>query len=144
MERWITCFSRAAMMGLAWAAAWLLPSMIGGSIRDGELEPQHIGGALAGFPSGFLFAFFAGIASGRRRLGDLSLARAAAYGAASGALIGMLPFVIGDQHAPGDRPLWVLPVAVTVGMSALSAVSASVSLPIARWFNKQNTHEHLA
>jgi hypothetical protein len=50
----------------------------------------------------------------------------------------MLPFVIGDQHAPGDRPLWVLPVVMTGSMAALCAVSAVVSLPIARWFRRQN------
>lgn len=125
---------RAGLMGLIWAAAWLLPSMIGGSIRHGELEPQHIGGALAGFPGGFLFAFFAGIASGRRSLGGLSLTRAAACGAASGALVGMLPFLIGSQHAPGDRPLWVLPVVMTVGMSGVCAASALVS----RWVGSRN------
>lgn len=138
METWVTRFSRAALMGLAWAAAWLLPSMIGGTIRAGEVEPEHIGGALAGFPSGFLFAVFAGIASGRRRLGDLSLARSAVCGALSGAIIGMLPTLIGSQHAPGDRPLWVLPVVMTGSMAALCAVSAVVSLPVARWFRRQN------
>jgi hypothetical protein len=93
---------------------------------------------LAGFPCGFLFAFFAGIASGHRRLGDLSLARAAACGALSGGIIGMLPFVIGSQHAPGDRPLWVLPVVMTASMAALCAVSGAVSPPIARWLSRQN------
>jgi hypothetical protein len=137
MQTLATQLGRAALMGLAWAAAWFLPSMIGGSIRAGEVEPQHIGGALAGFPSGFLFAFFAGIASGRRRLGDLSLARAAACGAISGAVIGVLPFVIGDQHG-ADRPMWILPVVLTGSMAALCAVSAVVSLPIARWLNRQN------
>ena len=138
MGTWVTPFSRAALMGVGWAAAWLLPSMIGGLVRHGEVEPQHIGGALAGLPSGFLFAFFAGIASGRRRLSDLSIARAAACGAVSGAIIGMLPWLIGSQHAPGDRPLWVLPVIMTGSMAALCAVSAVVSLPIARWFHRQN------
>jgi hypothetical protein len=133
-----TQFGRATLMGLAWATAWLLPSVIGGSIRHGEVEPQHIGGALAGLPSGFLFALFAGIASGRRRLGDLSLARAAACGALSGAIIGLLPFMIGSQHAPGGRPLWVLPVVMAGSMAALCAVTAGVSLPIARWFRSQN------
>ena len=134
----MTRFSRAALIGLAWAVAWLLPSMIGGTIRAGEVEPQHIGGALAGFPCGFLFAWFAGIASSRRTLSDLSLARAAACGALSGAIIGILPFVIGSQHAPGDRPLWLMPVVVTGSMAALCALSAVVSPPIARWFRKQN------
>jgi len=137
METLATRFGRAALMGLAWAAAWLLPSMIGGSIRAGELEPQHIGGALAGFPSGFLFAFFAGITSGRHRLGDLSLARAAACGAVSGALVGMLPFVIGDQHGT-DRPLWVLPVVVIIAMTALCGVSGMIATAMARWFSRQN------
>lgn len=138
MGAWLTPFNRAALIGVYWAAAWLLPSMIGGSVRHGELEPQHIGGALAGLPSGFLFAFLAGIASGRRRLGDLTIARAAACGAVSGAIIGMLPSLIGSQHAPGDRPLWVLPVIMTGSMAALCAVSAVVWLPVARWFRRRN------
>jgi peptidoglycan/LPS O-acetylase OafA/YrhL len=138
MQKLATRLGRAALMGIGWAAAWLLPSLIGGSIRVGEVEPEHIGWALAGFPSGFLFAFFSGIASGRRRLGDLSIAHAAACGAVSGAIIGMLPFVIGDQHNPGGRPLWILPVVVTGSMAALCAVSAVVSLPIARRFGRQN------
>jgi hypothetical protein len=138
MGAWVTRFSRAASIGLGWAAAWLIPSMIGGSLRHGEVEPQHIGGALAALPSGFLFAFFAGIASGRRRLGDLSIARAAACGAVSGLIIGTLPSLIGSQHAPGDRPLWVLPVIMTGSMGALCAISAVVSLPVARWFSRRN------
>jgi hypothetical protein len=132
----VTRFSRAAFVGLAWAAVWILPSVIGGTIRAGEVEPQHIGGALAGFPCGFLFAFFTGVASGHRKLGELSLARAAACGALSGGIVGMLPFVIGSQHAPGDRPLWVLPVLMTASMAALCAVSAAVSLPLARRFRR--------
>ena len=138
MQTLATRFGRAALMGLGWAAAWLLPSLLGGAIRVGEVEPEHIGGALAGFASGFLFAFVAGITSGRRKLGDLSLAHAAACGAVSGAIIGTLPFVIGDQHNPGDRPLWILPIVVTGSMAALCAVSAVASLPIARWFSRQN------
>jgi len=134
MRRFTVQVGRAGLMGLIWAAAWLLPSMMGGSILHGELEPQHIGGALAGLPGGFLFASFAGIASGRRRLGSLSLTRAAACGAASGALVGMLPFLIGSQYAPGDRPLWVLPVVLTIGLSGICAASALVS----RWVGSRN------
>ena len=125
-------------MGLVWAAAWLLPSMIGGAIRVGELEPEHIGGALAGVPSGFLFAFFAGIASGRRDLRDLPLATAAAYGAISGALVGILPFALGDQHDPGDRPLWILPLAVISGMTALCGITGTIATAVARWLSRQN------
>ena len=134
-----TRFSRAALMGLAWAAVWIGAGVVLGPIYAGELEPEHIGGPLyAGFIAGTLFSAVAGLASGRRRLADLSPLRAGAYGALVGAVVGMLPFVIGDQHAPGDRPLWVLPVVLTGSMSAVCAVSAVVSLPIARWFSRQN------
>ena len=37
-----------------------------------------------------------------------------------------------NEHAPGDRPLWVFPVVVTVHGGALRGL-AVVSLPIARW-----------
>ena len=49
----VTTFSRALMMGLAWAAAWLPVGMIAGALLVGELEPEHIGGPLyAGIPCG--------------------------------------------------------------------------------------------
>ena len=139
MERWITCFSRAVMMGLAWAAVWILISMMAGPFYAGELEPEHIGGPLyAGVICGTIFSGLAGIASGRRRLGELSPSRAAAWGAISGLLVGALPFVIGDQHAPGDRPLWILPVVVMSSLTVLGAISAAVSLPVARWWKRLN------
>lgn len=138
MDKWMT-LGRAGLMGLAWASCWLLPSMIAGSIYAGELEPEHIGGALfAGFPGGFVFALLAGIASGRRQLGDLSFARAGVTGALAGALVGTLPFLLGDQHDPGDRPLWILPAAVIVSMTGISLVSAMIAVQVARWSNRQN------
>ena len=139
MQTMATRFGRAAMMGLAWAAVWIGAGVVLGPIYAGELEPEHIGGPLyAGFIAGTLFSAVAGLASGRRSLADLSPLRAGANGALVGAVVGMLPFVIGDQHAPGDRPLWVLPVVLTGSMSAVCAISAMVSLPIARWLIRQN------
>jgi hypothetical protein len=139
MQTLATRFGRAALMGLAWAVVWIGAGVVLGPIYAGELEPEHIGGPLyAGFVAGTLFSAVAGLASGRRRLADLSPLRAGACGALVGAVVGMLPFVLGDQHVPGDRPLWVLPVVMTGSMSAACAVSAVVSLPIARWFSRQN------
>ena len=139
MQALTTRFGRAALMGLAWAAVWLAAGLVLGPLYAGELEPEHIGGPLyAGFIAGMLFSAIAGLASGRRRLADLSPLRAGAYGALVGAVVGLLPFVIGDQHAPGDRPLWVLPVVLAGSMSAVCAFSAVVSLPIARWLSRQN------
>jgi hypothetical protein len=126
-------------MGLAWALVWIGAGVVLGPIYAGELEPEHIGGPLyAGLIAGTLFSAVAGLASGRRRLEDLSPLRAGTYGALVGAVVGMLPFVIGDQHAPGDRPLWVLPVLVIGSLAVICAVTAVVSLPIARWFRQQN------
>ena len=87
--------------------------MLTGRLIVGEVEPEHVGGALyPSFLCGALFSALSGIATGRVRLDDLSVSRAAAWGAVSGVLVGALPFVLGDQHNPGERPLWVLPVAV--------------------------------
>ena len=128
----LTRISRALLMGLAWAAAWLPVSMAGGALMVGELEPEHIGGALyLGFPSGVVFSVLAGLASGRRRLTELSYVRAAGWGAVSGLLIGALPFILGEQHG-SDRPLWVLPVMVMSVLSVTGAVSGATSVWVAR------------
>jgi hypothetical protein len=98
MNKWITPISRAAMMGLAWALAWLPFGVAGGRLLVGEVEPEHLAGPLfSGFLCGAMFTALTGMASGRRRLGDLSALRAAAWGAASGLFVGVLPFVLGDN-----------------------------------------------
>jgi hypothetical protein len=192
----VTRISRAATMGLAWAAAWVLAGLLPARLIVGELEPEHIGGPLyAGFICGTLFAELAGIASGRRRLAELSPYRAAAWGALSGLFVGVLPFVLGSGDisdyqavwattivatsataagfAAGRRrlgegsifpaailaavvsgllvgaPLWFLatqnsierflPVAVIGGLTALSALSACVSLAVARSSKKHDS-----
>ena len=128
----LTRISRALLMGLAWAAAWLPVGMVGGALVVGELEPEHIGGPLyAGFLCGSVFSAIAGLASGRRRLTDFSYMRAAAWGAVGGLVVGALPFVIGDQHEP-EGPLWILPAVVMSSLSVMSAVSGAVSVWVAR------------
>ena len=79
-------------MGLAWAAAWLLPSMIGGSIRVGEIELEHIGGALVDSPADSCLC--SSLASHLAVAGLVRAFRSRARlvcGAVSGAIIGMLP-----------------------------------------------------
>lgn len=122
MENRITRISRAAMMGVAWATAWLPLGMAGGRLIVGELEPEHIGGPLfAGFICGAMFSELTGMASGRRRLIDLSSYRAAAFGAASGFFAGVLPFVLGDngRYQAGWSTLIVAISAITVGIAAV-------------------------
>jgi hypothetical protein len=138
MHKWMTRIGRAALMGFAWAVVWVPIGMLTGRLIVGEVEPEHVGGSLyPSFLCGALFSALSGIATGRVRLDDLPVSRAAAWGAVSGMLIGALPFVLGgDQHNPGERPLWVLPVAVISSLAVLSAFSAAISLPIARLFSK--------
>jgi hypothetical protein len=123
MEKLVTCISRAALMGLAWAGAWVPIGVIAGPLFVGELEPEHIGGPLyTGLVCGTVFSALAGIASGRR-LGDLSAYRAAAWGAASGLFTGMLPFVLGEGHATDYEAAWSTAIVATSSIAAGIAAS---------------------
>lgn len=109
------------MMGLAWAVVWVPAALLPARLIVGELEPEHIGGPLfAGFICGTMFSELAGIASGCRRLDELSSYRAAAWGAASGLFVGVLPFVLGDDG--GSRAVWSTAVVATSSMAAAIAV----------------------
>lgn len=130
--KWVTRFCRALMMGLAWGGVWVPLGVAAAGLILDELDPEHIGGPLyAGFLCGSVFSAVAGIASGRRRISELSFLRAGAWGALSGMIVGALPFVLGDQHG-SDRPLWVLPVVVMSAMTLIASVSAVVSVWLGR------------
>ena len=131
MNTWVVRICRALMMGLAWAAVWVPIGAVAGRLIVGELEPEHIGGSLyPSFLGGAIFSAVAGIASGRRRLGELSLSRAGASGAVSGLLVGALPFVLGDGSGEGGP--WYFWIALCSALSLLSAVSAVASVLLAR------------
>jgi hypothetical protein len=135
MKKWLERISRAVVMGLAWAAAWIPVGVIAGFAIVGEAEPEHIGGPLyAGFLCGALFSAVAGIAADRRRLDELSLAQAGARGALSGLLVGVLPFVLGE--ASGEPNPWLLYVGVIGGLALLSAMTAVGSVLLARMAKK--------
>jgi asparagine N-glycosylation enzyme membrane subunit Stt3 len=129
--KWATCVSRAVLMGLAWAAAWVPVGVLAGALIAAEVEPEYIGGPLyAGFLCGAFFSVVAGIASGRRRLEELSLGRAGASGVVIVPLLAVLPFVLGDTS--GEPFPWLLYIAVVGGVTLLSAASAVVSALFAR------------
>ena len=112
----VTRISRAAMMGLAWAFAWVPIGVVGARVFVGELDPPHIGGPLyAGFICGSIFSALAGLASGRR-LSEMSSAHAAGWGAASGALAGVIPFVIGDNGSYNNG--WATMIVATSSIAA--------------------------
>ncbi len=122
MKKSLTRISRAAMMGFAWAGVWIPIGALAARLIVGELDPPHIAGPLyAGFLCGTLFSGLAGIASGRRRLDELSPYRAAAWGALSGLFVGVLPFVMGTGDATDYQAMWATIIVATSATAAAMA-----------------------
>jgi hypothetical protein len=92
-------------------------------------------GAYPGFLGGVVFSAVLGIAAGRRRFDELSLARVGAWGAAAGFLVGALPFAVGESTT--EFPLWLLAVVVIGSITLLSGISAAGSLALARRAEQQ-------
>jgi hypothetical protein len=126
MKKWPGRIGRAVGMGLTWAVLWApVAVLIGTMIVDPDNSMDEmwvVAGAYPGFLCGVIFSTVVGIAEGRRRFDELSLSRVGAWGAVSGLLVGMLPFVVGTPNT--KLPLWQLGVAVIGSITLLSAVSA--------------------
>ena len=133
MKTWLRRIRGAVGMGLIWALVWApVAVLIGTRIVDPDDSMDEMWwmiGALPGFLSGVVFSAVLGIAAGRRRLNELSVARVGGWGAVAGLLIGILPFVLGDT---GGRPWLLLAAVVITSITLLSAVSAAGSLALAQ------------
>ena len=134
MRKWLRRIGGAVLMGLAWAAVWApVAVLIGTMIVDPDNsmdEMWFVVGAYPGFLCGALFYVVLGIAGGRRRFDELSLSRVGAWGAVSGLLVGVLPFVLGTPST--ELPLWRLAAAVIGSVTLMSAVSAVGSVLLFR------------
>ena len=143
MKQWLRRVRGAVGMGLTWALVWApVAVLVGTQIVDPDNSMDEMWvmiGALPGFLSGVIFSALLGIAAGRRRLDELSIARVGGWGAAAGLLIGILPFVLGDSE--GGRPVWPLAVVVITSITLLGAVSAAGSLALAQ---RARTRESLS
>jgi hypothetical protein len=135
-------------MGLIWAAGWALVGVLIGvtskvlpglpfwdaffDLFDAPLPAL----AIPGFVGGVLFSMVLGIAGRRRRFEELSLPRFAAWGALGGLLLSLVPAaLVAVGLASLGRPdlgLWQITAAISAPLILLSAVSASVSLLLAR------------
>jgi peptidoglycan/LPS O-acetylase OafA/YrhL len=133
MGQWPRRVRGALLMGLTWALVWGPIAVLVGLVvdPDGSMDEMWVAiGAIPGFLGGVAFAVVLGMAARRRRIGELSLPRVAAWGAAAGLLVGVLPFLVGE---PGtDRPVWLLALVVVGAITLLSAGSAAASLALAR------------
>ncbi|HEY9384551.1 MAG TPA: hypothetical protein VIP80_13655 [Gemmatimonadales bacterium] len=135
-------------MGLIWAAGWALVGVLIGvtskvlpglpfwdsffDVFDAPLPAL----AIPGFVGGVLFAVVLGTAGRRRRFEELSLPRFAAWGAVGGLLLSLVPAaLVAVGLASLERPdlgLWQITAVISAPLILLSAVSASVSLLLAR------------
>ena len=132
-RRWLRRVRGAIAMGLTWAAVWAPAAVLAGLIvdPDGSMDEMWVAvGAYPGFLGGVVFSVVLGIAAGRRRFDELSLARVGAWGAAAGLLVGTLPFVLGEPTT--ETPLWLLAGGVIGSITLLSGLSAAGSLALAR------------
>ncbi|MEP6835755.1 MAG: hypothetical protein ABJB74_20375 [Gemmatimonas sp.] len=138
MNHWLKRARGAIGMGVIWALVWApLAILIGTRIidpTDAMDEMWWMVGAIPGFLSGVTFSIVLGIAGRRRKLNELSVKRTAGWGAVAGALIGCLPFLLGDT---GGRPWILLAGGVVSSITVLSAASAAGSLALAQRAEKR-------
>ena len=93
MDRWIRRVRGAIGMGLTWAAAWFAGGMailITSLILTGSTGadvPYPVGFGAFGFVAGVTFSAVLGLAEGRRRFDEMSMARFAGWGALGGFLL---------------------------------------------------------
>lgn len=139
MMTWLRPILRAFEMGLVWAAGWAIVG-VGIGVTTGFLPDGHsmrsfldpwLALAMPGFIGGVVFSVVLRIAEGHRSFVELSLPRAAAWGAVTGLLLGVVPFT--PLGTPTDAfPLWLLGVGIIGTTTLLSTVSATGSLSLAR------------
>jgi hypothetical protein len=134
-------------MGLTWAFGWAVAGLLIGVASvllpglpwDGFFEVFDAplpALAVPGFFAGVFFSVVLGIAGPRRRFRELSLPRFAAWGALGGVLLILFPFAlesVGLASREGSHiGTWQILAAITGPFVLLSALSASVTLAVAR------------
>ncbi len=138
------CFRRifvVILVALAWAVVWSPVGVLTGIIVDpgGSMDEMWVAiGAYPGFLCGAVFSAVVGIAEGRRRLNETVLSRVAAWGAVSGLVVGVIPFVLGTVNSA--LPLWLWSIVTVGAVTILSSASAVGTASIARMAKKRALH----
>lgn len=133
MRKWLRRIRAAVVLGVAWAVVWAPVGVAIGMLvdPDGSMdEPWILIGAYPGFIGGVVFSAVLAIAARRRTLGELSLPRVAAWGAAAGLLVGLVPFTV--ALSSGTLSAWMLAGGAIGAFTLLGAGSAAGSLALAR------------
>ncbi len=138
MKNWPRSIGGAVGMSVSWAfggavAAWLIEAFI--DPHGIYVDVWVAALAYPGFLGGMIFFTLLRIAEGRRRLVEVSLPRAAVWGAVSGLLLpALLALAIAVRLADLKAPisdLWLRVVITGITMLAM-AVAACVSVSLAR------------
>ncbi|MGE0552793.1 MAG: hypothetical protein AB7R55_05135 [Gemmatimonadales bacterium] len=140
MSSWLRRTRGAVGLGLAWALGW---AVVGGAVMEGivdpygrilDMWPQTL--AVPGFVGGAVFSVLLSITEGRRSFGELSMRRFGAWGAVAGLLLGGLAVAAG---AGSGLSLALRAVAIVAPVTAMSVLSASGSLALARLATKRKS-----
>jgi hypothetical protein len=146
MKPWARRMRGAIGLGVFWAVGWvafglalgvsslLLPGLPWGrlfEVFDAPLPAL----AMPAFIGGVLFSFVLGIAGRRRRFEELSVPRFAAWGAAAGLMLSLIPASLVGLGLATPRPdlgIWRITATIAGPLMLLSAASAAGSLILAR------------
>ena len=140
-REWLRRIRDAVLMGLAWAAVWAPVAVLVGLIVDPDESMDEMWpaiGAYPGFLCGAVFYTALGVTRGRLRFDELSLSRVGAWGAASGLLVGLLPFVGLASNEPGGLKGLLQGALIITSFALLSAGSAAGSQALARRWRREN------
>lgn len=145
MTLWGRRIRGALGMGVAWALIWAAFGLLVGAasnvlpflpwryffdIWDAPLPAL----GMPGFIGGIFFSIILGRAAARSRFEDLSIPRVAAWGAAGGLLLSLVPAAmvgVGMAHMREGLGIWRLTSIIAPPLMILSSVSAAASLFIA-------------
>lgn len=134
MTNWLKRIGRAVGMGFAWAIVWApIAVVVGTTIVDPDNSMDEMWAAIGAYP-GFLcaviFSALLGFAERDRRLDEVSLPRAGAWGALAGVVVGVFPFTVGTPTS--SVPVWQLGLAIISSISLMSVLSSIGSVLVAR------------
>ncbi len=139
-HRWPKRIGGAVAMALTWAAVWAAAGVLLGTIVDPDDSMDEPWWAMGAYPAVLCAAIFAialGVSARQRRIDELPLSKVGAFGAASGLLVGTLPFLLGTPSRA--LPLWLWVVVVVGSLTLLSSVSAVASAMLARLARKRSS-----
>ncbi len=140
MKKWLRRIRGALGLGLTWGIVGFVIGM--GIELIHNIWPNPLGSAVdiwpavlayPGFLGGVAFSTVLGIAGRRKRFGELSLPRFAAWGAAGGLIVSLIPAaIVAMGLATSSIPAWQITAGLAAPFMLGGAIAASGSLALAR------------